>query len=97
MRERNDQTIGEVIREFFEENPAIQKKILEVRVERAWEEVCGPNILRYTRNLFMKGTMLHVSLSSAVLRHELLMHKDRLITALNQTVQATAVTDIQFH
>lgn len=97
MRERNDQTIGEVIREFFEENPAIQKKILEVRVERAWGEVCGPNILRYTRNLFMKGTMLHVSLSSAVLRHELLMHKDRLITALNQTVHATAVTDIQFH
>ena len=60
MRRRNDQSIGEVIRAFFEDNPGIRQKILEVRVERAWGETCGPTILRYTRNLFMKGTVLHV-------------------------------------
>lgn len=97
MRGRNDQPIGAVIREFFEENPVIRQKILEVRVERAWGAVCGPTILRYTRNLFMKGTVLHVSLTSAVLRNELLMSKAHLIDALNKAVQATAVTDIQFH
>ena len=97
MRRRNDQPIGAVIREFFEENPGIRQKILEVRVERAWGATCGPTILRYTRNLFMTGSVLHVSLSSAVLRNELLMSKTRLIDALNKTVQASAVTDIQFH
>lgn len=97
MRGRNDQPIGAVIREFFEENPVIRQKILEVRVERAWGEVCGPAILRYTRNLFMKGTVLHVSLTSAVLRNELFMSKAHLIDALNKAVQASAVTDIQFH
>ena len=97
MKGGNDQAIGAVIRAFFEENPGIRQKILEVRVERAWGEVCGPAILRYTRNLFMKGTVLHVSLSSAVLRNELLLSKSHLIDALNKAVQATAVTDIQFH
>ena len=97
MRGRNDQPIGAVIREFFEENPVIRQKILEVRVERAWGAVCGPAILRYTRNLFMKGTVLHVSLTSAVLRNELLMSKAQLIEALNKAAQASAVTDIQFH
>ena len=97
MQGRNDQPIGAVIREFFEENPVIRQKILEVRVERAWGETCGPTILRYTRNLFMKGTVLHVSLTSAVLRNELLMSKAQLIEALNKAVRATAVTDIQFH
>lgn len=97
MKGGNDQPIGAVIRAFFEENPSIRQKILEVRVERAWGEVCGPAILRYTRNLFMKGTVLHVSLSSAVLRNELLLSKSHLIDALNKAVQATAVTDIQFH
>ena len=95
MRRRNDQSIGEVIRAFFEDNPGIRQKILEVRIERAWGETCGSTILRYTRNLFMKGTVLHVS--SAVLRNELLMSKDHLISALNKAVRATAVTDIQFH
>ena len=97
MKGGNDQPIGAVIRAFFEENPGIRQKILEVRVERAWGEVCGPAILRYTRNLFMKGTVLHVSLSSAVLRNELLLSNSHLIDALNKAVQATAVTDIQFH
>lgn len=97
MKGGNDQPIGAVIRAFFEENPGIRQKILEVRVERAWGEVCGPAILRYTRNLFMKGTVLHVSLSSAVLRNELLLSKSHLIDALNKAVQATAVNDIQFH
>ena len=97
MRGGNNQSIGAVIREFCEENPGIRQKILEVRVERAWGETCGPTILRYTRNLFMKGTVLHVSLTSAVLRNELLMSKDHLISALNKAVRATAVTDIQFH
>ena len=97
MKGGNDHPIGAVIRAFFEENPGIRQKILEVRVERAWGEVCGPAILRYTRNLFMKGTVLHVSLSSAVLRNELLLSKSHLIDALNKAVQATAVTDIQFH
>ena len=97
MKGGNDQPIGAIIRAFFEENPGIRQKILEVRVERAWGEVCGPAILRYTRNLFMKGTVLHVSLSSAVLRNELLLSKSHLIDALNKAVQATAVTDIQFH
>ena len=97
MKGGNDQPIGAVIRAFFEENPGIRQKILEVRAERAWGEVCGPAILRYTRNLFMKGTVLHVSLSSAVLRNELLLSKSHLIDALNKAVQATAVTDIQFH
>ena len=97
MKGGNDQPIGAVIRAFFEENPGIRQKILEVRVERAWGEVCGPAILRYTRNLFMKGTVLHVSLYSAVLRNELLLSKSHLIDALNKAVQATAVTDIQFH
>lgn len=97
MRERNDQTIGEVIREFFTQNPVIRQKILEARAERAWGEVCGPTILRYTRGVFLKGTVLHVSLTSAVLRNELLLSKDHLINTLNKAVQAEALTDIQFH
>ena len=97
MRRRNDQSIGEVIRAFFADNPSIRQKILAVRIERAWGETCGPTILRYTRNLYMKGTVLRVSLTSAVLRNELLMSKDHLISALNKAVRATAVTDIQFH
>ena len=45
MRRRNDQSIGEVIRAFFEDNPGIRQKILEVRVERAWGRDLRPHDL----------------------------------------------------
>ena len=95
MRERNDQKLGEVLREFFEQNPVVRQKVLESRTERAWGEVCGPTIMRYTRHLFLKGSVLNVSLTSAVLRNELLLSKASLIDAINKRVGVAVLTDIQ--
>ena len=37
MKRKNTQAIGEVLRDFFEDNTELYEKILEIRVERAWE------------------------------------------------------------
>lgn len=36
MMHRNAQTLGDAIREFFEDNAELRGKILEIRVMRAW-------------------------------------------------------------
>ncbi len=84
MKRTNTQSIGEVIREFFEENTQLQTKIQEVRIKRAWEEVLGPSVMQYTRNLYVRDGVLFVSLSSAVLRSELTLYSDKLIKSLNE-------------
>ena len=39
MQRRNTQTLGEVLRDFFEDNTELYEKMMEIRVQRAWGEV----------------------------------------------------------
>ena len=41
MKRKNTQAIGEVLRDFFEDNTELYEKILEIRVERAWKAYYG--------------------------------------------------------
>jgi len=75
--------IGDVLRDFYRDNPQIKQKILEVRIQKAWGEILGPNIMRSTQRLFVKNRVLHVFLNSSVLRNELSMNKKRLLKSLN--------------
>ena len=68
MMHRNAQTLGDAIREFFEDNAELRGKILEIRVIRAWGEILGPMVAQYTRNIYVKDKVLYVSLTSSVLR-----------------------------
>lgn len=84
MKRKNAQTLGEVIREFFDDNTELYDKILEIRVQRAWGEILGPMVMQYTRNLYVRNGVMYVSLTSSVLRSELILYTDRLIKSLNE-------------
>lgn len=94
MKRTNSQSIGEVIREFMSQHPGLQEKILEIRIERAWREVLGPMVAQYTRNTYIKDKVLYVSLTSAVLRSELVLCRDRLVKSLNNYAGAEVLKDI---
>lgn len=94
MKRRNTQSLGEVIRDFFEENTELYEKILDIRIERAWGEVLGPMVLQYTRNIYVKDHVLYVSLTSSVLRSELVLCRERLVKSLNEYAKATVIKDI---
>lgn len=94
MIRKNTQTIGEILRDFFEDNTELYEKILEIRIQRAWGEVLGPMVLQYTRNIYVKDRVLYVSLTSAVLRSELTLCRDRLVKSLNQYAGSVVIRDI---
>lgn len=83
MKKRNTQAIGEILRDFFEDNTELYEKILEIRVKRAWYETLGSGISNYTHSIFVKDRVLHVSLSSAVLRNEVLLNSEQIIKRIN--------------
>ena len=93
MRRGNVQNIGEVISELLKEIH-IDQKLKEIAVINSWGEVLGPNISRATVNLFIRNRVLFVSLSSSVVRNELLMLKSKIIKALNDKVGDKVVDDI---
>ena len=94
MNRRNTQKLGEVLRDFFEDNTELYEKILEIRVQRAWGEVLGPMVLQYTRNIYVRDHILYVSLTSSVLRSELVLCRERLVKSLNDYAGSAVLRDI---
>ncbi|GAB6394163.1 MAG: DUF721 domain-containing protein [Bacteroidales bacterium] len=94
MKRRNVQTVGEVIKDFLKDNSALREKILEIRIQRGWREILGPMVLQYTRNLYIKNQVLYVSLTSSVLRSELLLSREKLLQNLNDYAGSPVIKDI---
>ncbi|OUO50338.1 hypothetical protein B5F77_12935 [Parabacteroides sp. An277] len=94
MKRTNTQPIGEILRDFFEDNTEIYEKIMEVRIERAWKKLLGPMAAHYTRNLYVRDRILYVYMTSSVLRNELLLCKDKLRDNLNQEIQNAFLFDL---
>jgi len=94
MKRKNAQTIGEVFRDYFQENRELYEKMLEIRIQRAWGEVLGPMIMQYTRTVYVKNRILYVSLSSSVLRSELTLCRERLVKSLNEYAGSSVINDI---
>jgi len=86
MKRRNAQTIGEAIRDFFSENPAFYNKVLEASAIDAWKNKLSPGLANYTQNIYVRDHVLYVSLSSSVLRNELMLNREHLIRSLNAAI-----------
>lgn len=96
MRRNNAEQIGDVIR-FFLRQQGLESPLNEYRLVQAWGDVVGSAMARYTSNLYIKNQTLHVHLTSAVLRQELMMARELLVKNLNQQVGAQVIVDIHFH
>lgn len=94
MRKRNSESLGEVLKEFFEENPFFKRKLAESKVITGWGRILGSAVSSYTTNIYFRNNILYVHLSSSVLRAELLMLKEKIIENLNKDVGMNVVEDI---
>lgn len=94
MKRKNSQRLGEILRDFFEDNTELYEKILEIRVQRAWGEVLGNMALQYTKSLYVRDRVLYVSITSAVLRNELSLYSDRLVKSLNDYAGSKVIDKI---
>ena len=94
MKRNNTQKLGELLRDFFEDNTELYEKMMEIRIRRAWKEVLGPMVLQYTRNVYVKDKVLYVSLTSSVLRSELVLCREKLVKSLNDYAGSQVIRDI---
>lgn len=95
MKRNNTEQIGDVVRQFLRQQ-GLETPLNEYRLVDAWKDVVGPVITRYTNGLFIKNQVLYVSLSSSVIRQELLMGREMLIRNLNAQVGAQVIVNIVF-
>ena len=94
MIKRNARDLGSILKELMEENTLLKSRIAEHRVLRAWKEILGEGVSKYTSNLYIKRGVLFVHLNSSVLRAELMMNKKGLIEKLNEYAEMEIIRDI---
>lgn len=75
----------------------IETPLLQYRLVCSWAEVMGPGVARYTGDISIRGTTLHVQIRSAALRANLQMMRSEIISKLNTHVHAQVITNISFH
>ncbi len=96
MRRRTGtQSIAEIIKESLKQQK-LNKGLLENRALHYWSAVLGEPIAKATHNIYIRNGILYVELTSSVLRNELVMFKDRIISRLNQAIGEPIVRDIVF-
>jgi len=79
-------SLSDILKEFVSENK-LQKGLDRVEIRDVWEQIMGPAITKYTRNIKLDRDILYVDLTSSVLREELSYGKEKIITNLNEALQ----------
>lgn len=94
MKRTNAQPLSEVLKDFMMENPQLERKMSEIHVMNAWTKVLGTLTQKYTTGMYIKAGVLHVKISSPVLRNELIMCRERLVKSLNENAGGDIIHDI---
>ena len=95
MKRRDPKTIGEIMQDYL--NPAsLDRSVNERRLEALWPEVVGPYINRHTERRYVSRRVLHVIITSAPLRNDLMMLRSSLVKRLNEITGADVIDDIVF-
>ena len=74
----------------------LQGKMNQVYVTSCWEKIMGKTVARYTKSLYFKDGKLFVELTSAPLKHELVMNKTKVMANINQEVGEEVVVEVVF-
>lgn len=94
-RNKEDQKIGEIIDKMFKAY-GLSDKMKEMDIVNGWEELMGKAVANRTEKVFISNKVLHIKLSSSVMRDELSYGKQVIIERVNQKAGEQMITDVWF-
>ncbi|AEW86297.1 DUF721 domain-containing protein [Flavobacterium columnare NBRC 100251 = ATCC 23463] len=92
-RLNNDSPIGDILKQIIQTNK-LEKGLNQISVVDAWKNLMGNGVNYYTQGVLLKGSVLYVELTSAVLREELSYGKDKIIKMINEELGGEIVKDV---
>ena len=92
-RSSNESSISDVLKQFIVVNK-LENGMDKIDVEQAWKNLMGNGVNSYTQEVILKGSVLYVKLTSAVLREELSYGKDKIIKMINEELRKEIVTSL---
>jgi len=93
MQDDNIKKINTVLGEFYQENK-LQNGLLEVDVTKVCKEALGSNLLQYINDISFQNGILKLVISSASLRQELAMGKEKIAELINNQFGTAVVKKV---
>jgi Protein of unknown function (DUF721). len=94
MIRRPSEQLKDVLRLFWRDNPELYHQMLEARVERLWCELFGTSVAKATSNVYIKNRVLYVSMTSSVVRSEMLVIRKRIVETLNNHAGSDVIDEV---
>ncbi len=94
MKRSNEKKLGEVLRDWVASQRRLQTQLRQRRIERVWAERMGPPIVQRTNSIRLVRGKLYLSISSASLRQELHMQRNKIRDFLNEELRERVVTEV---
>ena len=92
-RLNDNNSISDVLKEFIQTNN-LQKGMDKIDVRDAWKNLMGNGVNNYTSEIMLKGEILYVELTSAVLREELSYGKEKIVKMINEELGREVVKEV---
>lgn len=96
MKRTEPKLLSEIIREGIE-RAGISNAVAEQRACYLWPEIVGPGVNKYTFKRYVERGVLHVYITSAPLKNELMYRRSDLVRQINLAVGSKAISSIVFH
>jgi len=99
MSDRNrwarPQPLADVLQAYLQQY-ALQGRLRQQALLDDWEKLMGSAVTTRTRRLWLDGTVLHVEITSAPLRTQLVQSTSRILEILQKHAGPEAITEVVF-
>lgn len=93
MSKHNETNLKAAIRAMLD-HYKLQGRYQQTRLKQLWPTIMGPSIAQYTTDIKIYRNVFYVSISSAPLKQELSMGKDKIKKMLNEELGEDYVKDV---
>lgn len=85
--------VGDAIRELLN-TYRLNAKFDQTQVVNAWERLVGKPVARQTRRVFMKNKVLFAEFTSPAIKHDFVLHKEKILALFRKEFGAGVVEEI---
>ena len=94
-RKTDAKPLKQVLNQMFKQY-RLSGKFRDKRIINSWKRIMGPSIAKRTSMIFMKNNVLVIELTSAPLKNDLTLSKEKIIVLFEQEFGKNAIEDIRF-
>lgn len=93
MRQSKPEQLNNLLLLFVKEFK-LEQGLMENRVLNLWDELMGKNVAKATLSKHIYQRKIYISLSSAIVRHELFMMRSEIVKELNRRAGGNVVDEL---